>query len=115
MKKDPYAVGFEPDKFRMAFLGREDGWYVIKVYERHHDGLHACMLDRDLFDWLFEEVGPARYLMQRTGVPIDKEFPRLRLAEGDGFNTIILLKRFADVVAFDQHFTITGMKALMES
>lgn len=95
-------------------MGREDGWYVIIVFERHHVGLHACMMDRDLFEWLFEEVGPAGFLMQKTGTPKDPDYPKLTLCEGDGHNTVVLLKNFGDVIAFDQQFGMTGRKALME-
>ena len=116
MERDLYDVGFAPGKFRMTYLGREEGYYVIRVYERHHAGLHACMMDRDLFNWLFEEVGPNRFFMIKSGVPADKDYPKLMLCEnGDGHNTDILLTRFADVIAFDQHFGLDSIRRLMEN
>jgi hypothetical protein len=115
MKDDPYDCGYEPDKFYMIYLGREDGWYVIRVFTRHHRGLDACMMDRDLFEWLFEEVGPDRYHMLKSSKTKDAGFPKLRLCEDiDGHNTDILLNRFADVIAFDQHFGLASIARLME-
>ena len=114
MQEDPYKCGFEVGKFRITYDGREDGWYVLTVYQRHHVGLHTCMMDRDLFDWLFEEIGPDYYYMMKSGIPNDPEYPKLKLCEGDGVNTVILLKKFYDVIVFDQHFGVTGMKKLME-
>lgn len=115
MERDPYSCGYEPGKFRIDYIGREDGWYVVRIYERHHQGLQACMMDRDLFTWLFEEIGPDRFFMMKSGIPKDPAYPKLFLCEdGDGHNTDILLKRFADVIAFDQHFGLTSIQRLME-
>jgi hypothetical protein len=115
MEDDPYACGYAPDKFYTVYLGREDGWYVIRVFARGHPGLQACMMDRDLFNWLFDEVGPAGYHMLKSSKTKDADIPKLRLCEDiDGHNTDILIKRFADVIAFDQHFGLNSIKRLME-
>ena len=114
MENDPYDCGFRPGKFDIHYLGREQGWYVITVYQRSHKGLDGCMMDRDVFDWLFEEVEPDMFFMQRTGGVKDPEHPQLFLCEGDGFNTKVLLKRFADIVAFDQAFGVNGLGKLLK-
>jgi hypothetical protein len=115
MKDDPYACGFETGKFYMQYMGRENGWYVIRIFTRGHRPLDSCMLDRDLIDWLFEFVGPAHNHVLRSSKTKDAGFPKLTLCEDiDGHNIDVLLNRFADVIAFDQHFTLASIARLME-
>jgi hypothetical protein len=113
MEKDPYDCGYRLGKFDIHYLGREQDWYVVTVYQRGHVGLDVCMMDRDIFNWLFEEIGPDGFFMQKAGGAKDPEHPKLILCEGDGFNTKILLKRFADLVALDQAFGLSGLSKLM--
>ena len=114
MQHDPYDVGYAPGKFLTTYVGREAGYYVVRVHQRGHKGLDACMMDRDLFDWLFEEVGPAQFHMMKSGAQHDAECPCLMLCEGrDGHDTDILFRRFAHVIAFDQRFGVKSIRRLM--
>jgi len=115
MQRDPFNCGFRPGKFVTDYMGDEQGFYVLKLKLEGHRGLDACMYQRDIFNWLFENVeedGDA-YLMRAGGT--DPDYPNLTLCVQDGQNSYVLLRNFADLIAFDEKFRVEGLVAFMEA
>jgi len=115
MERDPYDCGFKPGKFITEYVGLEQGYYVLKLLLEGHRGLDNCMYQRDIFNWLFENVeedGDA-YLMCASGLV--ESYPDLSLCPQDGDNTYVLLRKFNDLIDFDEKFRINGIMAIWET
>ena len=111
LKKNPYDCNNFRGKFNIMYAGFSDEFHCFRVKLNEHKGIDACMFEMELSDWLFNETHGVWYM--GNGFDAGKNFPKIDVSNTEEKDCLVLLKKFTDVVAFEDKFEVTGLTPSM--
>ena len=102
---DPYDVNYE-GKFDIEYVGFSDEHYCFRLRLGGHKGLDACMFEKEVSSWLFDNI---KGFYMGNCFPY-KDHPKVALSSMnyDKKDSFVVLPRFEDALLFEAQFPVIG-------